>query len=138
MIVLALGGWHILRQYQVPAWPEANGQIIESGLAKVSFWPGRYFLRIRYRYEVQGIGYEGHRLGVSPWRWPLEANTAQALNQQYPPGKFIIVRHHPETPSLALLAGFERALPPGYGLLSFALLLVVSGLAWPWISPRPQ
>lgn len=64
-VLIAYGGQQLWIAYQAESWPQTVGTVIASS---VDYHRSRnsasYFPRVRYRYTVDGVQYEGHRIWV--------------------------------------------------------------------------
>lgn len=142
----AAGAWLLPRGLDVVAegrasvaWPEARGTVIRSevvreratrrrnGTNRVAY---RDRAEIRYRYEVDGVAYEGDRVRVVDYasrrnRLRLSDPAADTA-QRYPLGAEVTVRHAPADPARALLEpglDLKTSQPLLYALGLFALAL---------------
>ena len=95
--------WNMARARASRRWPTVPGvvqadEVEQRQNSLVVF----YKLALRYRYEVDGISYEGDRVQFGPVRVTAK-ELIEALAKRYPPGAQVNVYYDPNDPSTAVL-----------------------------------
>lgn len=139
--LIGLGGvlitvWNINQDRASESWPEVTGTILMSriGSSTTSSSPGGanktsssdtdYSVELRYRYEVEGRGYEGHRLRFASNSYDSRSD-AEKEQRQFPKGKKVPVYYHPEKPGRSVLVRGTRG---NWGQLIGLSICLLGGL----------
>lgn len=135
-------GIAIWRGWRATEWRETMGRIVADELSIDTYGEDRDLTRgptVRYYYEVEGVGYDGHRISfarsvpvLSRWNRPLWGESAD-VRAGLREGTEVKVWYHPAHPDRAVLRpgvdpGFILLYMAGVGALVIAALLVASAL----------
>ena len=122
---LFFGGRSLHRAKESVAWPEANGQIMSSGVEyrRGDKGGGTYHAEIRYTFTVNGQTHSGNKIAFGDYGSSNPSHARGVVNR-YPKDKSVSVRYMPTDPDVCILEpgiqGQAWALP-GFGLLSLAV-----------------
>jgi hypothetical protein len=99
----ARGRWNQARARASEAWPTVPGVIetskVEQRLTRSGIF---YKLALRYRYEVDGNGYQGDTAEFGPPRVTAQ-ELIEGLAQKYPAGAKVTVHYDPDDPATCVL-----------------------------------
>ena len=111
--LILVGRYSIRRGSESEAWPQAEGIVLDSGVAPIrDGGRQRYRPVVRFRYEVGGERFEGNRI---KWAAVVEFrkfSRARAMLDQYRCGHRVAVHYDPKRPSVAICS---RARPTASG-----------------------
>ena len=146
--LIGLGGvlvtvWNINQDRASESWPEVAGEIITSrigsstshtsgGANKMSSSDTDYSVEVRYRYEVEGQSYEGHRLRFRSNSYDRRSD-AEKEQRQFPEGKRVLVYYHPEKPGRSVLV---RGTKGNWGQLIGLSICLLAGLIFLFLAIR--
>jgi hypothetical protein len=103
---LALGTAKALEGFKSCDWPVAKGRIVVSRVEQMQtaqkIRVARLCLNLDYLYEVDGTGYEGHRVNVG-WSCFGSETRIKELLARYPSGSEVEIRYDPARPERSLL-----------------------------------
>jgi Protein of unknown function (DUF3592) len=123
------------RAEETRRWIETPCLVVSSQLVSERRSPQsniKHTIQVRYRYEVAGRSYLGHRIRrVDGPKGDLAE--AQGLRQEFSPGQKLSCWVQPEEPAMAILRHDTRA--PLYSIW-FPLLFVIGGLRMAWAAWR--
>src|SRR6266571_9043464 len=117
-VITFLIGRQFLRALRSRNWPSVPGLMITSRVVKAmsagkSSSPTYNTLDLAYRYAVNGIDFEGHRVGFDDSDTSSERlrNPHKLAEKTYPAGKAVTVFYDPERPAICTLSkGVPRRL----------------------------
>ena len=146
LFMVGIGSRNVWRGVASSHWPEATGDVAESGAQK----------NVEFRYRVGGQEYSTDLIQFGQTSGSSDSSEAQLRRMRYRAGSAVQVRYHPKDPSIAAVepgfhsdslwlpgAGLAFVLPAilfglvalgsdgsflGYGLAVFALIFVLIGL----------
>jgi hypothetical protein len=134
---LAVLGWGMLQQHKMQeaqTWPTTQGEITASFVTDVTSSDDSgtsYEPRVRYRYVVAGIIYEGTRIGFFGHTTYGSRRRAQRALASYPEGAKVTVYYNPQHPEEAVLEIHSSdswlVFGTGAALALFGVWLLVQG-----------
>ena len=95
-------------------WDAVSGKIIESRFSLARSRRVYWVVEIRYRYTVEGLTYEGDRVGFWKGRRFWSPGAAERLVTMYPKGRIVTLFVSPSDRSLAVIepgVGWSAAMP---------------------------
>lgn len=111
------------------SWPGVEGRVEGTALEESSstdrfgVTTSQYSVQVGYRYEVGGVTYRSHRVGIIPRRDSNRARVEAEL-RAYPVGGLVRVFHDPDAPGRALLRpGMEWGLTAALSLVNLGMLV---------------
>jgi len=96
------------------SWDAVSGEIIESRFSLARSQRVYWVVEIRYRYTVEGLTYEGDRVGFWKGRRFWSPGAAERLVTMYPKGCIVTLFVSPSDRSLAVIdpgVGWSAAMP---------------------------
>lgn len=106
--------WKIYESLQARHWPCVQAVVTQSEIRE--FWHSddgfqerAYAVDVRYSYRVGEKEFTGTRIGINDPPFPRR-EWAEAFRNEFPVGRTLEARHHPERPERSLL----RLGTPGY------------------------
>lgn len=94
----------LIRALASKKWDAVSGEIIASELKSQTRqrWP-RWWAEIRYRYKIEGLTYEGDRVGFGMYTSFISRGTAERAVSRYPKGRIVTVLVSPSDRSSAVI-----------------------------------
>lgn len=137
-VLIAYGGQQLWIAYQAESWPQTVGTVIASS---VDYHRSRnsasYFPRVRYRYTVDGVQYEGHRIWVEE-QGRSSRGWAQEVVARYQPGTMVTVFYDPSNPAFAVLVpGLFEGGAIIWVLVGVVFILFTAGFYWILAAKNP-
>ncbi|HOT90014.1 MAG TPA: DUF3592 domain-containing protein [Anaerolineae bacterium] len=124
----------ILRGLRTADWRETPGVILLSNVAQL--YRGKEVvkevLQLSYAYRVDGVDYEGNRVGFKSFAWFF--GNLDRLAAKYPKGQEVVVYYDPLHPEEAIL---EKGTARADGFLLAGLALLDAGILLIWIPLTP-
>lgn len=97
---------NILRHYRSARWPTVKGNIIDLRIEKRErFLKTFYKPHVRYRYDLDGLTYEGSNIGLEE-RWFGKKERAISIAGRYQKGEEVDIHFDPLKPAAAILKSF--------------------------------
>lgn len=130
-LVTELGGW-----YSGRTWQPAMAEIGETNLRRTGRKGGALFASASYRYSVNGVDFNGRRLGWSDGIWiafsDWHEDVYHELEETKNEGKRALIWYDPANPGMAVI---DRELRWGllFFLVPLGLLFAAPSLAAFWI-----
>ncbi|OZG75039.1 hypothetical protein BTA51_01155 [Hahella sp. CCB-MM4] len=110
VVIIALAYNQSQKRQEMKSWPSTEGTITYSYIddwkrtdntelndIKIKKDVVEYALKVEYEFEVDGIGYTGHKLGVAS-NWTRSLKSVEAQLDMYPAGKQVTVYYDPDNP----------------------------------------
>ena len=111
--------WNVREGRLASSWPQAPGTLVQAHAAEAKRGLKTEFeCKIQYRYEVNGIRYQGTRLQIAKYSYATR-QAAERVLKPLAPGQAVTVYYQPTDPSFSVLR-------PGADLAQCALLPVLA------------
>jgi hypothetical protein len=124
----AFAGRALRRALASRKWPATTGTVVSIDmLVEQTVREPLYVPKIRYRYCVNGVQYEGDALKDAPQRKFYSESAANALLHDYPVDSSITVFYDPQRPGDSLLVPGVR--PTAWAIATLVVVLLAA-LAW--------